>query len=98
MARTGEEDRDKFHDDHWPIGFDKNGVPNVVAYIPPCVQKQRDEYLALRRAFEPATVAFVIVAESPPASSAYFYNPDGKVGESLFSALMKQLDVKASRP
>ena len=31
--RSGEE-HDEFHDDHWPIGFDKNGVPSVVGYIP----------------------------------------------------------------
>ena len=28
------EEKDQFHDDNWPIGFDKNGQPNVVAYIP----------------------------------------------------------------
>ena len=24
---------DKFHDDYWPIGFDKSGEPNVVGFI-----------------------------------------------------------------
>ncbi len=28
------EEKDEFHDDDWPLAFDKNGQPNVVAYIP----------------------------------------------------------------
>ncbi len=51
------------------------------------VQKQRSDYLSLRRAFEPMGV---IVAESPPISGKYFYDPDGEVSEPLFNALMKQ--------
>jgi hypothetical protein len=35
----------------------------------------------------------VIVAESPPKSGKYFYNPEGKRGETLFLALMKQLGI-----
>jgi hypothetical protein len=60
------------------------------------VQKQRGEYLSLRREFEPepTTVTLVIVAESPPTSGLYFYDPTGKVSEPLFSALMKQLSIK----
>ena len=58
------------------------------------VQKQRGEYLSLRREFEPTTVTLVIVAESPPASGKYFYNPDGEVSEPLFNALMKQLGIQ----
>jgi hypothetical protein len=60
----------------------------------PMVQKQRGEYLSLRRQFEPTTVTLVIVAESPPASGKYFYDPDGEVSESLFNALMKQLGIQ----
>jgi hypothetical protein len=57
-------------------------------------QKQRGEYLSLRREFEPTTVTLVIVAESPPASGKYFYDPDGEVSEPLFNALMKQLGIQ----
>ena len=60
------------------------------------MQKQRSEYLDLRRKFEPSGVRLVIVAESPPESETgikYFYNPDGKVSEPLFTALMKQLGI-----
>jgi hypothetical protein len=45
------------------------------------VQKQRCEYLFLRREFEPATVTLVIIAESPPASGKYLYDPAGEVSE-----------------
>ncbi len=58
------------------------------------VQKQRSEYLHLRRKFEPASVTLVIVAESPPTGGKYFYDPDGKVSELLFNALMKQLGIQ----
>ena len=52
---------------------------------------QRGEYLSFRRRFEPASLKLVIVAESPPASGKYFYNPTGVVSEPLFTALMSQL-------
>lgn len=55
------------------------------------MQTQRSEYLSFRRKFEPASVNLVIVAESPPASGKYFYNPTGAVSEHLFAALMLQL-------
>jgi hypothetical protein len=60
------------------------------------VEKQRNEYLALRRKFEPARITLVILAESPPASDKYLYNPDGKVSEPLFNALMKQLGIQTN--
>ena len=53
--------------------------------------RARDEYLRLRRAFEPKAIDLVIVGESPPVSGLYFYDPDGLVSEPLFSALMKRL-------
>jgi len=56
--------------------------------------KQRSEYLDLRRRFETPNVTLVIVAESPPVSGLYFYNPDGRVSEPLFAALMKQLGIR----
>ena len=55
--------------------------------------RTRDEYLALRRAYEPETFNVIIVAESPPASGKYFYDPDGAASEPLFAALMKALKV-----
>ncbi len=36
------------------------------------VQKQRSDYLSLRREFEPTTVTLVIVAELPPTGGKYF--------------------------
>jgi hypothetical protein len=51
----------------------------------------RDEYLSQRRRYEPKPVRLVIVAESPPASGKYFYNPEGLSSEPLFAALMLQL-------
>jgi hypothetical protein len=57
----------------------------------------RNQYLTLRRRYEPEHVKLVLVAESPPASGLYFYNPDGRVTEPLFSALMKQLDVRCDQ-
>jgi hypothetical protein len=52
---------------------------------------QRIEYLALRRKFVPARIKLVIVAESPPISGKYFYNPAGSVGEPLYAALMRHI-------
>ena len=34
------------------------------------------------------------MAESPPQNQKYFYNPDGKISEPLFMALMEQLGHK----
>lgn len=52
---------------------------------------KKEIYLTYRRAFVPERAKLVIVAESPPVSGLYFYNPDGKVTEPLFAALMRQL-------
>ena len=54
--------------------------------------RQRTEYLTIRRGFEPQKVGLAIIAESPPASGKYFYDPNGSVSEPLFAALMKELD------
>jgi hypothetical protein len=53
------------------------------------------EYFALRREYEPDNPTLLIVAESPPDSGLYFYNPRGRISEPIFSAFMEQLD---SRP
>jgi hypothetical protein len=54
--------------------------------------KKRSEYLEFRRRYEPECIRLVIIAESPPASGKYFYDPAGATSEPLFAALMKQLD------
>jgi hypothetical protein len=51
---------------------------------------ERDEYLSYRRKF-PVSVKLAIIAESPPVSGKYFYNPAGVITELLFAALMLQL-------
>jgi hypothetical protein len=57
----------------------------------------RNDYLAARRRYEPENVRLVIVAESPPASGLYLYNPEGRITEPLFNALMKQLGYSCTR-
>lgn len=53
--------------------------------------RERSEYLRLRRQYEPKVVRLIVVAESPPVSGKYFYDPVGKTTEALFSAMMTQL-------
>jgi hypothetical protein len=53
----------------------------------------RNEYLALRRRYEPESIRLVIIAESPPASDKYFYKPAGAPSEPLFAALMRELGL-----
>jgi hypothetical protein len=53
----------------------------------------RDEYHALRRRYEPDNIRLLIVAESPPASGLYFYNPEVRITEPLFAAPMGQLGI-----
>jgi hypothetical protein len=55
--------------------------------------RDRDYYLRLRREHQPEDVKLVIVAESPPASGKYFYDPTGSAKEPLFSAIMLQLGL-----
>jgi hypothetical protein len=52
---------------------------------------KKETYLLYRSAFAPKPVKLVIVAESPPDSGLYFYNPLGRVKEPLFYAMMRQL-------
>jgi hypothetical protein len=57
----------------------------------------REGYLSLRRRYEPEEAfSLIVVAESPPQSGKYFYNPDGEVSEPLFAALMKALGISPS--
>jgi hypothetical protein len=55
---------------------------------------ERADYLAFRRQYQPTSPRLIIVAESPPVSGKYFYNPDGAATEPLFSAFMQQIGVK----
>jgi hypothetical protein len=50
------------------------------------------EYLEYRNRFRPAKVQLAIVAESPPVSGHFFYNPESP-RDPLFLALTKQLGV-----
>jgi hypothetical protein len=56
-------------------------------------QRKRSEYLDLRHRYEPRSVKLAVIAESPPASGLYFYDPTGSPREPLFAALMKQLGL-----
>jgi hypothetical protein len=55
--------------------------------------RDRDYYLRLRREYDPESIRLVIVAESPPASGKYFYDPTGSTKEPLFAAIMLQLGI-----
>jgi hypothetical protein len=55
--------------------------------------KSRNEYIELRRRYEPEGAALVIIAESPPASGRYFYDPAGAVTEPLFAELMRAFQL-----
>lgn len=49
----------------------------------------KEYYLNLRNQFTPASPKIIFIAESPPASGKYFYDPDGETNEPLFAAMMK---------
>jgi hypothetical protein len=49
------------------------------------------EYLSFRDRYRPETIKLLLVAESPPASGRYFYNPAGALTEPLFAALMREI-------
>jgi hypothetical protein len=59
-------------------------------------EARRNEYLSFRRRYEPESIRLVVIAESPPASGLYFYNPTGVPSEPLFAALMQQVGVRPS--
>ena len=58
--------------------------------------QDRDYYFSFRQKYEPENLKLVIVAESPPASGLYFYDPLGKISEPLFAALMRQIACSPS--
>jgi hypothetical protein len=55
---------------------------------------ERSRYHRLRREYEPDDPTLLIVAESPPESGLYFYDPSGRTTEPIFSAFMDQLAIK----
>ena len=57
---------------------------------------KRNEYHTLRRKFDPNPVELVIIAESPPASGKYFYNPEGSRLRSYMSVIRRSLLSRAS--
>jgi hypothetical protein len=48
----------------------------------------------MRRQFQPEELRLLIVAESPPESGLYFYDPSGRPSEPIFTAFMEQLGVR----
>jgi hypothetical protein len=56
-------------------------------------ERDREHYLRLRREYEPENIRLAIIAESPPASGKYFYDPAGSPKEPLFAAFMLQLGL-----
>jgi hypothetical protein len=75
-----------------PAEASQNSSPQPQTESPPSPWAGSNDYLAYRCKFEPSRVRLVLVAESPPESGLYFYNPDGKTSEPLFSALMEHID------
>jgi hypothetical protein len=57
------------------------------------LNKSRRDYHDLRRQYLPEDIKLAVIAESPPVSGLYFYDPTGKSTEPLFAALMRQLHV-----
>jgi hypothetical protein len=55
---------------------------------------QLSRYHSLRREYEPSDPTLLIVAESPPESGLYFYDPVGRTSEPIFAAFMEQLAFK----
>lgn len=49
------------------------------------------EYKKLRNKYLPTKIKAIFILESPPASGAYFYNPEGRTSEILFRSLMQSL-------
>ena len=46
-------------------------------------------YLRRRRVYKPADIKLIFVAESPPISGKYFYDPKGLPSEPLFMELLR---------
>ena len=57
----------------------------------------KSKYLAWRRRYEPAPVKLIVIAESPPESGKYFYDPEGSHRrEILFREMLRVLGVSCT--
>jgi hypothetical protein len=51
----------------------------------------KTEYAGMRARYTPRCSKIIFILESPPISGKYFYNPEGRTSEPLFSAMMKDV-------
>jgi len=65
--------------------------PREVRFSSRSNMQSSEYYHHLRAVYQPADPKVVFVAESPPVSGHYFYDPSGKVGEPLFRAMMRDV-------
>lgn len=54
----------------------------------------RKKFISLRNKYKPKNIKVIFVLESPPDGHGYVYDPSGHVGEVLFRAFMKLLNIK----
>lgn len=54
----------------------------------------KEYYIQLRNKYIPDIIKVIFLLESPPISGNYFYNPNGKTNELLFSAMMEYIKLK----
>jgi hypothetical protein len=57
---------------------------------------QKSHYINLRKKYLPEKIKLIFLLESPPVSGDYFYDPDGKTTEQLFSSMMKIINCQPS--
>jgi hypothetical protein len=51
-------------------------------------------YHKLRQKYLPQKIKLIFLLESPPISGDYFYDPDGRATEQLFSTMMKIINYR----
>jgi hypothetical protein len=56
--------------------------------------KSTSPYHKLRQKYLPQKIKYIFLLESPPISGGYFYDPDGRATEQLFSAVMKVINYR----
>lgn len=54
-------------------------------------EKSAEYYKELRNRFLPKKIKMIFIFESPPSGGGYFYNPEGKISEVLFRAMMQSV-------
>ncbi len=55
---------------------------------------EEKQYKILRNEYLPKHLKIIFILESPPISEKYFYKPNGRVTEPLFSAMMRIINFK----